>query len=64
MEIIVQILLKLIKSKTVDFNILVPIITAVLSGMGLSVPSGVIIAVLTIGNFILRLLTKVPITEK
>ena len=55
---------KLIKSKTLDFNVLVPAIYAFLIAMGVDIPENVMIGVLAIGNFILRLLTKAPISEK
>jgi len=56
--------MKLFKSKTIDFNILVPAIYAFLIAMGVDIPEDVMIGILAIGNFILRLVTKTPISEK
>lgn len=55
---------KLIKSKTIDFNVLVPAIAGLLNALGFSVPPEVIAGVLAIGNFILRFFTNKPLSEK
>ena len=55
---------QVIKSKTVDFNAIVVALFAIAKGMGYEVPAEVITGVLAIGNFILRLITKGPISEK
>ena len=56
--------MKLFKSKTIDFNILIPAIYVFLTTMGVDIPEDVMVGVLAIGNFILRLVTKKPIAEK
>ena len=55
---------KLFKSKTIDFNILVPAIWVFLGSIGVDIPEDVMIGILAIGNFILRFFTKKPISEK
>ena len=55
---------KLLKSKTIDFNIIVPAIYGFLKAMGIEIPEEVMVGVLAIGNFILRLITTKPISEK
>jgi len=56
--------MKLFKSKTIDFNILIPAIYAFLKTMGMDIPEEVMVGVLAIGNFILRFFTKKPLAEK
>lgn len=56
--------MKLWKSKTLDFNVLVPAIYAFLIAIGMDIPENVMVGVLAIGNFVLRFLTKKPISEK
>ena len=55
---------KLLKSKTLDFNVLVPAIYAFLTAIGIVIPEDVVIGILAIGNFILRLFTNKPLAEK
>ena len=56
--------MKLFKSKTIDFNILVPALWAFLTAMGVDIPEDVMIGILAIGNFILRFFTTKPLSEK
>ena len=56
--------MKLFKSKTIDFNVLVTAIYGFLKALGVEIPEEVMVGVLAIGNFILRLLTKEPISAK
>jgi hypothetical protein len=56
--------MKLWKSKTLDFNVLVPAIYGFLSALGMEIPEDVMVGVLAIGNFILRLITKEPVSAK
>ena len=57
--------MNIFKSKTVDFNIIVPALYAILkSGWGVNIPEDVIIGIIAIGNFILRFFTKKPLSEK
>jgi len=56
--------LKLIKSKTIDFNIIVAAIVGVSESIGFAIPVEVVTGFFAIGNFVLRLLTKKPIAEK
>lgn len=55
---------KLFKSKTVDFNIFAGAVVTILTACGVVIPVEVVTAVLCIGNFILRLVTKGAISEK
>ncbi len=56
--------MKLIKSKTINFNVWIPIIATIVATIGIEVPAEVWAGVLAIGNFLLRLLTKAPIADK
>ena len=56
--------MNIFKSKTIDFNILIPAIYAFLRSIGVDIPEEVMVGVLAIGNFILRFITKKPIAEK
>jgi hypothetical protein len=56
--------MKLWKSKTLDFNVLVPAIYAFLIAIGMDIPENVMVGVLAIGNFILRFFTKEPVSAK
>jgi len=56
--------MNLAKSKTLDFNVLVPAIWGFLSAIGIDIPENVMVGVLAIGNFILRFFTTKPVTEK
>ena len=55
---------QLFKSKTVGFNVLAGAIITILTSFGVSVPVEVVTAVLTLGNFILRLVTNKSIKDK
>ena len=56
--------MKLLKSKTLDFNVLVPALAGFLIAIGVEIPPEVIAGILAIGNFILRFFTKTPLSEK
>lgn len=53
-----------LKSKTLNFNALVPALFGVLAAFEINVPPEVVVGVLAIGNFILRFFTEVPLSEK
>ena len=55
---------KAAKSKTLNFNVLVPSIMAILSTFGVDLPKEVLVGVMAIGNFILRLVTEEPVAAK
>jgi len=55
---------KLFKSKTINFNLLVPAIMGLLSAFNVTVPTEVATGVLAVGNFILRLVTNSAIVDK
>ncbi|MBC8508645.1 MAG: hypothetical protein H8D34_27620 [Chloroflexi bacterium] len=55
---------KLFKSKTINFNALVPAIVALLAAFGVAVPTALVTAILVIGNMVLRMITKEAITDK
>jgi len=52
------------KSKTISFNALVPAIVVILGQFGVEVSTELAATIMSIGNIILRLVTKVPISEK
>jgi len=52
------------KSKTVNFNVIVPALAGVAAACGYPVPAEVVAGVLAVGNFLLRFITKKPISEK
>ncbi len=52
------------KSKTVNFNVWMPIVLAILPQLGVAVTPALTGAVLALGNIFLRFITKQPITEK
>jgi len=56
--------MKIFKSKTLDFNIIVGALFALGMGFGYEVPADVIAAVALIGNFILRFFTKDAVADK
>lgn len=56
--------MKLFKSKTIDFNVIVPALWGFFIAIGIDIPEPVMVGVLAIGNFILRLITNKPISEK
>jgi hypothetical protein len=53
-----------LKSKTLNFNVLVPALVGILMAFGVEIPVEVVTGVLAIGNFILRFFTEVPLSEK
>ncbi len=55
---------KLWKSKTLDFNVIVPAVAVFLESMGVNIPAEVVAGVLAIGNFVLRFFTEKPLAEK
>ena len=55
---------QLLKSKTVNFNTWVPAIAMLLNTVGIAIPAEVVAGVLAIGNFLLRLITKEPVSAK
>ena len=56
--------MNLLKSKTLDFNAIVFAVFALAKSFGFDTPDEVIVAVVTIGNFILRFFTDKPLAEK
>ena len=56
--------MNIFKSKTIDFNVLVTAIYGFLKALGFDIPEDVMVGILAIGNFILRLITKEPISAK
>jgi hypothetical protein len=56
--------MKLHKSKTLDFNVIVPAIYGFVRALGYDVPEEVMVGVLAIGNFVLRFFTNKPVSEK
>ena len=59
-----DLLKKLLKSKTLDFNAAVPALAGVLFAFGIEIPAEVVAGVLVVGNWILRFFTKGPISDK
>ena len=55
---------QLAKSKTIDFNVLVSALAGLAAALGFPVPAEVVAGILAVGNFILRLITKEPISAK
>ena len=55
---------KIFKSKTIDFNILAPAIMGFIAAIGYPLPEPVMVGIMAVGNFILRLITKEPISAK
>lgn len=55
---------QLVKSKTVDFNVLVPAAIGIASAFGLTIPIEAATGILALGNIFLRLITKQSISEK
>ena len=53
-----------LKSKTVMGNISVGVIVTILNLFGIDLPTELITAILVVMNLILRMVTKVPISEK
>lgn len=59
-----MILKQAFKSKTIDFNLLIPAVSGVLRAVGVDLPPEAVVGVLAIGNIILRLFTKTSVGEK
>jgi len=55
---------QLLKSKTLNFNVLVPALTGLLAAFGVVIPPEVVVGIFAIGNFILRFITKEPLSDK
>ena len=55
---------QIVNSKTVDFNILLPVVVGLASAFGWTIPVEAVTAIFAIGNIILRFLTKKPVSEK
>ena len=56
--------MKVWKSKTIDFNVVVAALWAMVQSLGMDIPEDVMVGVLAVGNFILRFFTKEPVSEK
>jgi len=54
----------LFKSKTINFNLLIPAAIGMFSAFGIAVPTEVATGILAIGNFVLRLITNDSIADK
>ena len=57
-------ILQMLKSKTINFNALATAVVAILTSLGVEIPVEVVTGIFAIGNFILRLLTKEPVSAK
>lgn len=57
-------IVQIFKSKTLDFNVLVAALFALLNHLGVVIPAEVMTGVLAVGNYILRFVTKKPLAEK
>lgn len=57
-------LTKTAKSKTINFNVLVPAVMAILEAVGVEIPKDVAVGILAIGNFVLRFFTDRAIKDK
>jgi hypothetical protein len=55
---------KTAKSKTVNFNVLVPAVLALAQAFGFEIPKDVAVGILAIGNVILRFFTDRAIKDK
>jgi len=55
---------KLFKSKTINFNILIPVAMMICGALEIDVPENVWAAVAVVGNFLLRFVTKEAIADK
>jgi len=56
--------MKVWKSKTIDFNVVIAALWAMVQSLGMDIPEEVMVGVLAVGNFILRFFTKEPVSEK
>jgi hypothetical protein len=52
------------KSKTLNFNVFMPIIIMVSMHFGIPLTPEIVMAIMTLGNIILRFVTKKPLNEK
>jgi len=57
-------LANIVKSKTINFNVLVPAVVGIASAFGFTVPAEVVAGILAVGNFVLRFFTKEPLSAK
>lgn len=55
---------KLAKSKTLNFNVLVPAVVVVLSSFGIVIQPEVVTAVIVLGNIVLRFFTDGSLSDK
>jgi len=55
---------QIFKSKTVDFNIVASAVSSLLLAVGVPIPPSILISVFTLGNILLRFLTKKSLAEK
>lgn len=55
---------QLLKSKTINFNALIPAIVVLTSALGYPIPPEAVAAIFSIGNIVLRMVTTKPISEK
>ena len=56
--------MNIFKSKTLDFNMIVPALAIMAKALGFEIPAEVVAGILAIGNFILRFITKEPMSAK
>ncbi len=56
--------MKIFKSKTINFNTIVPALAGLAMAFGIPIPGEAVAGVLAIGNFILRFFTDKPLAEK
>jgi len=54
----------IVTSKTINFNVWTPIVTAALAALGITIPLEVVVGIMALGNFVLRFFTKKPLAEK
>lgn len=56
--------MNIFKSKTINFNLIVPALAGLAMAFGVPIPGEVIAGILALGNFILRFITKKPLADK
>lgn len=56
--------MNIIKSKTINFNVIAGALVMVLQSMGIDIPVTALTGIFTLGNIILRFFTKKPLSEK
>lgn len=56
--------MNIFKSKTINFNALVLALCGVSAAFGFEIPAEVSVGIVAIGNFILRFMTKEPLSDK